>query len=402
MPISLSSLAGGGAASSTTKTYLGGTGTFTLNLPAGAYDVTAHTALTLDGTELSANANTKVFGSITKLKSAFGPTDFSSDTEISPSIGGVYVRSTATNGSRLVIATSSTTPMFYSDDDGATWTVGSNQPSGTYHNVLTVVWDPIGERFLASGSYNNSQWVWIQSADGATWSPLSKAGSYTTNTYGNEKMWTFSNGYTVAMATDYIDVLAPGSNSVTRYYNSSYRVDGASANYADNTIYMVNGNSSSYYYVIDVSSISNSLSSPKQVNNSGTGMDGVGANGDTIVVLYSSQYITSTDGGATWGPISSIPGIANSHSGNCNFVNGSFVIYGYNGSNNYVFTTSTDGLTWTSSNGPEYNGLRDINFDNGKLYVTWANRTNFNVLAASQTALQATIETLGELVAPDA
>jgi hypothetical protein len=404
MPISFSNLSGG-ASSSTTKTYYGGTGTFTVNLPSAAYNVTPHTSLELDGTELAAGTDAKVFGSITTLKSSFGATDFSSNTEVPGANGGNNVWSVATNGSRIVASGSnSTNPIYYSDNDGASWTAASGSLGSTYQLILNVVWESVTGRFLAAGKDKvNNFWQWLQSTDGNTWTQLSKGGSYANNTTHDENLFSFSNGVTVGMTNTYITVLKPNSNTVTRYNNTNYRYIGT-PDYANNRIYMLNRNNSSQWYVLDVGGLNDNLGSTNSVTGSSNVIDAVASNGeDTIVAFYANTYRTSTDGGATWTNAQSIPGINSSWDAMVAFLNGSFMVYGYNSSSGYVFAVSQDGLTWSNGSSIEYSSVRQYFYYGGKLYIAWqSSSSKYNFLSSPVNNLQATIETLGELVAPDA
>jgi hypothetical protein len=400
MPVNFSSLGGGGASSSTVKTYYGGTGTFTVSLPSAAYNVTPHTALTLDGTELAAGADLKVFGSITTLKSTFGLSDFASDTQIS-SPSGYTIFDVASNGSRIVIVTANgSNPFYYSDNNGASWTAATGTQSVGYNNFWGVVWEKVSGRFLATGRASNNQFAWLQSSDGITWTALSRSG-VTTSTSTNEKFYVFPNGTTIGIASSFMDVLKAGETTVTRYQNGVFLPDGSSPDYSTNKIYFKKSGQTEYYYAISVNSISNSPSGQVQVSGSATSIDSLAANGDTIVAFYGSTFRTSTDGGATWTGNLSIPGIGGSTGSISVYINGQFLVYGYD-SGVYVFAISTDGLTWSNSSEIEYASVRQYRYYDGKLFLVFNSRSNYYFISAPINNLQATIETLGELVAPDA
>jgi hypothetical protein len=397
MAINFSEL--GGAGSSTVKTYLGGSGTFTVSLPSAAYNVTPHTALTLDGTELAAGTDLKVFGSITTLQSTFGLADFASDTEIGSPTGTIF--DVAYNGSRLVVVTSNgTNPVYYSDNNGASWTGATGTASAGYNAFWTVVWEKVSGRFLATGKTSNNEFAWLQSSDGITWTEMSRAGS-TTSSNTNEKLYAFPNGTTVGISSSFMDVLKAGETTVTRYTNGAFLPDGSSPDYSTNKIYFIKSGQTEYYYALSVNSISNNPTGQVQVSGSTTAINSLAANGDNIVAFYGGTYRTSTDGGATWTGQSSIPGIGGSTGSTSVYINGQFLVYGYD-SGVYVFAMSTDGLTWSNTSEIEYTSVRQYRYYYGKLFLVFSSRNNYHVLSSPVNNLQATIETLGQLVAPDA
>jgi hypothetical protein len=399
MAINFSEL--GGAGSSTVKTYLGGAGVFTVSLPSAAYNVTPHTALTLDGTELAAGTDVKVFGSITTLQSTFGLTDFASDTEISSPSGTIF--DVAYNGSRLVVVTSNgSNPIYYSDNNGASWTAATGTQSVGYSNFWTVVWEKVSGRFLATGKTSNNEFAWLQSSDGITWTELSRSGT-TTSSNINEKLYAFPNGTTIGISSSHMDVLKAGETTVNRYQNSYFLPDGSSPDYSTNKIYFKKSGQTEYYYALSVNSISNSPTGQVRVSDSATSIDSLAANGDTIVAFYGSTFRTSTDGGATWTSNLSLPSIGGSTGSNSVYINGQFLVYGYDGnSSTYSFAMSADGLTWSNTSEIEYASVRQYRYYDGKLFFVFSSRSNYYVLSSPVNNLQATIETLGQLVAPDA
>ena len=389
------------AASGTSSTYYGGQGTFTLNLPAAAYNVTPYTSLYVDGDEISAGTDTKIFGSISNIQSTYQSIDFSSNIE-SGNVGS-NLKATATNGSRLVAGTDGIARLYYSDNDGATWTAGTGVSSSDYSQIESVAWDPTAERFLATTKKSSDNyWRWLQSSDGASWSELSRTGT-TSNTNFPTRLFVFDNGYVVATATDQLDILEPNSDTVRRYSNGDFTDNGSSHDPVNGKLFMINGGSTTSLFVIDVASFSGTLPSSKSPS-LGTSVHTIMGSGDTVIAVTSSaQYKLSQDGGSTWGSLTSIPGISNSINSISYYANGQFIIYGYNGSGAYVGAVSLDGLTWSNFSQIEYTGVRQYNYYNGTLYITWdSSRNYFNKLSAPLATLKAKIEKLGDLVAPDA
>ena len=370
--------------------YLGGTGTFTLNLPASAYELEPITKVKLDGQDFpSSQTASKIFGSIGTVQSPYGQVPLDEIYDNILSTGLPRVDGFANSGSVMVGVGNNVVRV--SNDNGQTWT--TRTPSGL-SVAGSVGWD--GSRFVIGGGTSSGITFW-ESTDGVSWSELSISGSTNTAPY---KMFFGPSGLTAVSNYAFYDIPL-GSDTVYSQTTSEQWTQGAYLDQVTGILYVPPQPNTSRDYLRAIQTPTAS-SSPYNFD-MGTSRTwyGVIAHNDTVIAFTESYYgRLTTDRGLTFSDFSHT---LKDYPDMGAYAEGLFIMPGRDSSNNAQIISSEDGITWTIS---AYDRTRTsfVGYDNriGQMALVGDGYSSIYIINSSLSEVKAKITKLGELTTPDA
>ena len=378
------------ASGSSEVTYLGGAGTFTLNLPAAAYEIEPITRLLLEGEEVSASQTaSKVFGSIGTIGSPYGQPELGTIYDNILSTGLSRVDGFANSGSIMVAVGNNVVRT--SSDNGQNWTTRSISGLSA---AGCVGWD--GSRFVIGGN-GNSGVEFYQSTDGVSWTVMSISGSVNTAPY---KMFFGPSGLTAVSQYAFYDI-SLGSDTVYSQTTSQQWVEGSYLDQVTGILYVPLWISSSRNYVRAIQTPTASNSPYEFGVGSSQIWFGIVAHNDTVVVFAEGTAgVRVTNGGATFTNFSHT---LRDYPDMGTYAEGLFLMPGRNSSLNAELLSSEDGITWTVNS---YDRTRTsfVHYDSrvGQLALVGDGYSSIYTINSSAESIKAKITKLGELTAPDA